>query len=248
ETFLNESINEVLLLQEAKNKGISVTDKEVSDTIKDIVDYYGISEEEFQQTLQQQGITTEFFEEYYRKQIMMSKLINETILTRIDVSDEEVAQYYETNKNSFIVPEQVNVSHILVNTTGEAEQVLNLLKKGDDFAELARQRSECTSAQMGGNLGYFQRGMMVKEFEDAAFSLEIGEISDIVESEFGYHIIKLHDKKPEMLTSLEDSALIIKENIKYEKQNDMLAEHLNELRENAKIEILYDFKEEVITN
>jgi parvulin-like peptidyl-prolyl isomerase len=241
EIILNQSINEKLLLQEADKQGIITTDKEVSETINQLMEDSGLSEQEFQQTLDEQGITMDFLEDYYKKQITINKLLNKTVVSKVSVSEQEINDYYENNKGQFIVPEKVNASHILVNTTEEAEEILKLLEEGGDFAELARQRSMCTSAPRGGNLGYFVKGTMVKEFEDAAFSLDIGEMSNIVESSFGYHIIKVHDKKPETVMSLEDSASFIREKIKLQKQNKILGEYLNQLRDNADIEILYDF-------
>ncbi len=90
---------------------------------------------------------------------------------------------------------QVKASHILVKTEGEARKILEELKKGANFAKLAKQFSECPSKKKGGNLGWFGRGKMVREFENAAFSLKKGEISDIVKTQFGYHIIKVTDTK-----------------------------------------------------
>ncbi len=243
ENILNQTINEFLLLQEAEKQGIKVTNDEVSETLNEVIKNSGLSEQEFEEVLEEQNLTMMYLEEYYKKLLTINKLIEEHVLNKISVSDEEMIEYYESNKNEFVVPEHVNASHILVNTTQEAEEILILIDQGDDFAELARERSQCTSAQFGGNLGPFTRGMMVKEFEDAAFSMEVGEISGIVESSFGYHIIKLHEKKPESTMSFQEAKPLIQEEITFQKQEQEIDEYLNKLKDQSEIIIFDVFSE-----
>ena len=90
---------------------------------------------------------------------------------------------------------EVRASHILVKTENEASELLSQIKAGKDFAELAKAHSDCPSGQQGGDLGFFTRGRMVKEFEDAAFSMETGQVSEPVGTQFGFHLIKVTDKK-----------------------------------------------------
>jgi len=241
--ILNESINELLLLQEAKKQGISVTAEELSEVIDDSITQSGLSKEEFEKTLDEQNLTMDFVEDYYKKQLIINRLLNKTILYKIVVSSSEVKEYYNNNKNEFITPEQVRARHILVNSSSEAEKILKELKEGADFIELAKEKSICPSASEGGDLGYFSKGQMIKEFEDAAFALEVGELSPVVETQFGYHIIKLLDKKPETLINLEDAMQDIEEKLKLEKQDTAFIDYLNMLRDKSNIRI---FEERII--
>ena len=243
EMILNESINELLLLQEAKKQGISVTAEELSEVIDDSITQSGLSKEEFEKTLDEQNLTMDFVEDYYKKQMIINRLLNKTILYKIVVSSSEVKEYYNNNKNEFITPEQIRARHILVNSSEEAENILKELKDGADFIELAKEKSICPSASEGGDLGYFSKGQMIAEFEDAAFALDVGELSPVVETQYGYHIIKLLDKKPETLRSLEDAMGEIELKLKQEKQNTAFADYLNMLIDKSDIKI---FKERII--
>jgi peptidyl-prolyl cis-trans isomerase D len=132
------------------------------------------------------------------------------------IPDEELESFYRQNFSRFSIPEQRSARHILIKTSEEdtedilaekrimAEQVLELAKSGEDFAELAKQYSEGPTGPKGGDLGSFSRGRMVKPFDDAAFSLNEGEISDIVETQFGFHIIKLEKIEPAYTRTLEE--------------------------------------------
>ena len=243
EMILNESINELLLLQEAKKQGISVSAEELSKVIDDAIAQSGLSKEEFEKTLDKQNLTMDFVEDYYKKQLIINKLLDKTVLSKIIISSSEIEEYYNNNKNEFITPEQVRARHILVGSADEADEILKQLNNGADFIELAKEKSTCPSASEGGDLGYFSKGDMIAEFEDAAFALDVGEISPVVKTEFGYHIIKLLDKKPETLIELEDAMQDIEEKLKLEKQNTAFDDYLNMLREKADIKI---FEERVI--
>lgn len=157
--------------------------------------------------------------------------------SKIEVTDEEIKTYYEENKDTFTEPEQVHASHILLETEEEANEILAQLNEGADFAELAKEHSKDPgSAQNGGDLGFFGRGEMVPEFEEAAFSLEVGEMSGVVESEHGYHIIKVTDKKEAKEYTLEEKREEIREQLFAQKLNAQVPAWLNELKQNAEIE------------
>jgi len=237
EMLLNQSINELLLLQEAKKQGISVTAEELSEVIDNLIIQSGLSKEDFDKTLEEQNLTIKFLKDYYKKQLIINNLLNKTVISKIIVSSSEIKEYYENNKNEFVIPGQVRARHILVESAEEAEDILKQLNNGADFIELAKEKSTCPSASQGGDLGYFSRDQMVKEFEDAAFALEVGEISPVIKTKFGYHIIKLLDKKPETVTKLEDAMEKIELKLKQEKQNAVVSDYLDMLREKANIKI-----------
>lgn len=239
-------IMERLLVQEAENQDISISDEEkdefFDEQIENIMTQNQMSEEDLLNALQQQGIESlEMFKEVFMDENEQMMLINELqsgVIESVDVSDDEIQEYYDDNNEEFNREEEIEASHILVETEEEAEEVLAQLNEGADFAEMASEYSIDGSAQQGGNLGRFAKGRMVAEFEDAAFDLEKGELSDIIETEFGYHIIKVTNKYEAGEISFEDAKEDIENNLYQQKEMDKFNEYLEELEENADIEIL----------
>lgn len=160
------------------------------------------------------------------KQYAMNKLLRD-----VKVSEEEMVDFYNKEKESFMEPERVRASHILVDTEEMALQILEEINKGLSFEEAAREYSSCPSKDVGGDLGAFTKGKMVPEFENAAFSMEEGEISQPVKTQFGYHLIKLVSKKEasivpyeNMKDQIERYLLNLKQQEKYSKTTDTLKE------------------------
>ncbi|WP_223254486.1 peptidylprolyl isomerase [Bacillus sp. HNG] len=153
------------------------------------------------------------------------------------MTDDEVKTYFEENKDSFAQPEQVQASHILVDDEGTANEVATKLADGADFAELAKEYSKDTAnAGAGGELGYFGKGEMVADFENAAFSLGIDEISDPVKTEYGYHIIKVTDKKEAKEATFEENKDSIYKVLFDQKISEEYSAWLTEKTEEYKIE------------
>lgn len=181
-------------------------------------------EEQFTTTLETLGIT----EEEYRDIMMDNILINkfrEKKMAEYEVTDDEVAKYYEENKDYM---SEVEARHILVETEEEANKVLKRLEEGENFADLAIELSQDPgSAAQGGSLGYFQKGMMVAPFDEFVFGAEVGEISDPVETDFGFHVIEVTGKKNSMEDYREDIEMVIKA--------EKFAEELESLESKAKI-------------
>ena len=167
---------------------------------------------------------------------MIQQLLNNTI--KIDVNDTEISDYFDKNKDQLKQQLSVNASHILVNSSEEANEIIKDLKKGKSFEELAKEKSiDPGSKDNGGNLGVFPKGVMIKEFEDSAFELEVGEISKPVKTTFGYHIIKVNERFEDKDATLEDSRDKIIEIVKKEKSGDAAVEYIRNLYTNAKIKI-----------
>lgn len=229
EELLNVLVDERLQVMKAAELGITVADDEVNSQIENAKKYFD-SEEEFNEFLKEQGMDLEFYKESMKKELTIIKLA-EKLTENVSVTDEEVKNYYDTHRDEFI---SVNASHILLDTKEEAEKMLQRVKAGEDFGELAKQYSKDPSAkENSGNLDYFRQGDMVEPFETAAFALEPGEISDIVQTDFGYHIIKVIDKK---LDKFEDIKEQLKANLLQNKKNEEYEKLLEEMRTNAKIE------------
>ncbi len=150
------------------------------------------------------------------------------------VTDEQAKAIYDEQVSKLTPEEEVRARHILMKTEAEAKDIAEQIKKGADFVELAKKSSDGPSAQSGGDLGYFSRGQMVKTFEDAAFALEKGQVSAPVQTEFGWHIIKLEDKRPRPLPTFEE----VKEQLTASLIQNKLRTVVQDLRASAKVEIV----------
>lgn len=159
------------------------------------------------------------------------------ILNSISVTEEEVVNYFNSNPESFKTPESVQASHILVKTEEEANKILDEIKNGSAFEEAAGKYSSCPSKAKGGDLGFFNKGQMVPEFENAAFSMEKGEVSEPVKTQFGYHIIKLVDKKEATTSTFEEVKDQIRQFLLGKKQNDLYISKTTELRDKYEVKI-----------
>lgn len=207
---LDQMISEKLLIQEAKNMGLE-EDNDVLEQIKKITE-----------------------------QILVQGLIEREILDKINVNDVEVLVYYEQNKDSFTEKEQFHLYNILLETEEEAQDVLEQLKAGKDFSEIAIEKSTGPSAAQGGDLGYLSRGSIIPEIEDVVFALELGKLSEIIKTDFGFHILKITEKKPETVKALEEVKEDIIQTLLPDKQKDAFENLLEELKDKAEIEINED--------
>jgi foldase protein PrsA len=206
-----------LIDQEAKKVNAVVSDAEVQKEIDNSKKGFS-SDEQFNAALQQNNMTLESLKEQIQIQLKLRQIFE----PQIKPTEAQLKKYYEDNKASFGTPEQVRASHILLPTKAEADAVLAELKKGADFAALAKQKStDPGSKDNGGDLNYFGHGVMNPEFEAAVFKLKLNEISGVVQSPNGFHIIKLTDKKPAVTPAYDE--------VKQEVKNRYLDEHLQSL-------------------
>jgi peptidyl-prolyl cis-trans isomerase C len=172
-----------------------------------------------------------------KKRIIVDTYLKKKVETESKISDEELKKFYDQNLDKFKSGEQIRASHILVKTEQEAQAILDQLKKGANFEELAKAKSADTSAAKGGDLGWFGKGNMVPAFEKAAFGLKEGQISGIVKSDFGYHIIKLTGKRAAGTRSLDEVKEQIKAAIMPQKQQQIFLKLKEDLKKGAKIEL-----------
>ncbi len=229
EKLLDMLIDEKLQMKKAAELGISVSDDEVNTEIENAKKYFD-SEEKFNEFLKEQNMDLEYFKQSTKKELTINKLVDK-LTEKVTVPDEEVKIYYDTHQNEFI---SVKASHILLDSKEEAEKMLQRVKAGENFAELAKANSKDPSAkENSGNLDYFRHGDMVEPFENAAFALKPGEISDIVQTDFGFHIIKVEDRK---LDKFEDVKEQLKGSMLSDKKNSEYEKLLEEMRKNEKIE------------
>jgi len=186
---LDSLISQKIVDFEAEKQGIAVSEEDIQKEMEQYYKNYG-GEEAFIQTLAASGYTLDDI----KKDMILTVKIKKLMEPRISISEDEIKAYFEENKASFAQEKQVKASHILVDTEEKAKEIKEKLTNGEDFAQLAKENSTDTETrEKGGELGFFGSGKMVKEFEEAAFALNVGEISTPVKTEYGYHIIKVEE-------------------------------------------------------
>jgi foldase protein PrsA len=235
---LEQLIAKKLIIQEAVKSGLEISEEELEKEITDIIDEsFGGSYEDFVSVLELYGLSEDAFREDARLNLLVRKLA----MAGIETTEEEALQFYEENRLLFEQPEEVEARHILVETRATADEVLALLNDGGDFGELASEYSvDFSNKDNAGYLGFFSRGMMIQEFEEVAFNMEIGEISAPVETDFGFHIIELLDRKEEVEVEYDDVTDEVMDALIENKIPEVINSKVQLLFEQADIEYLLD--------
>lgn len=235
-----------LLYQESKSK-VKVTDAEITAEVKKLKDQYA-SESDFSNTLGSMNISLASLKTQVERALSIQKYIDQ-FAAKVAVEDKEVWAYYDKNRSSFREPEQVKASQILIKTDPtwdeakksaarkKIDDIRAKLKAGQDFASLARTYSEDASSSKGGDLGYIRTGQVLKPFEEALFSLKPGEVSDVVVTNVGFHLIKAADRKPETTVPFEKLKDQLRASLKQEKGQQEANAYVAKVREKAKVEI-----------
>ncbi|MEQ8175462.1 MAG: peptidylprolyl isomerase [Syntrophomonadaceae bacterium] len=229
---LNSLIAERIVDLEAQKRKIAVTDQEIQAELQKYYNDYG-GQDAFLQALTSSGFTMDDV----KKDIALSMKIRKLMEPRVAISDDELKAYFEENKASFAQEKQVKVSHILLDTKEKADEIKKRLANGEDFAKLAQENSTDTATRDGGGeLGFIRKGEMVKEFDTAAFSLKVGQISDPVKTEFGYHLIKVDEIKEAQEANFEQSKPQIYEAVLQQKIEAEYNTWIEEMYQQYKIE------------
>ncbi|MCA9396316.1 MAG: peptidylprolyl isomerase [Candidatus Omnitrophica bacterium] len=203
--FLDSLVSEKLLLMEAETKGIQ-HDQEVKDLIRQS-----------------------------RDRILVTKLLDDQIGKQTVIEDRAVRAYYDTHADEFKTPYRLRASHILVRTRDEAQKLLGQIQQGESFEELAKMYSLDPTGAKGGDIGYFQKGQLIPEVEEATFALKQGEISPVVQSSFGFHIIKLTGEAKSQVKSFEQVADSIRDKLTIEKRTELLDALIGRLKKQARL-------------
>lgn len=210
---LDSLISDKIVDLELKKKGFEVAEKDVDSELQAMILQYG-GQESFNQALASYGYTENDIKKNIKMNLSATKLVGADVV----ITDADTKAYFEENKTTFDTPEQVKASHILVADEAKAKEVKAKLSAGGDFAALAKEYStDESNKDLGGDLGFFARGAMVPEFENAAFTLKIGDISEPIKTEFGYHIIKVAEKKEAKAATYEEAKAKINEILMAEK-------------------------------
>jgi len=245
EKILDQMIDEKVLIHEAKKKNMRVTGKEIQDGIEEIKKRFP-TEEEYNQELARQGLVGKKFEEQVKEQLMVIKLIDQEVKAKVvPPTDSEIEDFYKQNESEMVEPEQVRVRHILIKVGENTDKnqalkkIRDILKEAKEgktsFSELAKKYSEDASAPRGGDIGFFIRGQMVRKFEEVAFALNVGQISDVVETEYGYHIIQCIEKKAAEKKSLEEIRDYLHNFVFQKRMEEHYEKWLRRLRDTASI-------------
>lgn len=247
---LEALIVQELLWQEAEDKKLVASDAQVAARVSEAKQKAG-SEQDYEKRLEEAGFTAEAFEEDVRRQLSVERLIQEDIAKDLSVSDAEVHAFYEANTDKLTRPAQIHARHILIKVAPDADEAAKQAareraeavlekarKKGADFAALAEEYSEGPSGPRGGDLGFAPRGQFVPAFEAAAWGLEPGEISDVVETRFGYHVLKLEEKRPGEVVPEAEVSDRIRQHLAEQKSQAAVQARVKALREKAEVEIV----------
>jgi peptidyl-prolyl cis-trans isomerase C len=247
EGVLKQLVGSELLYQETKKEGIKVDQKAVDERLEQWKKQFP-SEEEYKKALKNADLSVPQMKKDITKGMTIEKFIVGKYIDKTTIPEKEIKAYYESHLNLFKQPEQVRASHILIKvepkaTEPEKEDALKKIRdvqkkqiKGDDFAKLAKEYSQGPSNAKGGDLGYFKRGQMVPAFEEVAFKLKPGKVSDIVKTRFGYHLIKVVDKKPDSTVPYAELKDRLGQYLKQEKVQKQVRQLVEKLRKEAKVE------------
>lgn len=238
-------IRQELYAQQANQFDIRVPSNEINAAFdkqyNQLLEKYIITEDQLASYLNVQGKTLEGFKKEMRENVEMQlrdRALREKVIGDIQLTDDELEAYLEKNISKYDTPEQVQASHILVAVEETANEVLDKLNNGADFAELAKEYStDPGTKDKGGDLGWFSRGRMVKEFEDAAFALEIGEVSEPVKTQYRYHIIKLTDWKPHHTPTLDEVKNQVRDDYIEEERDERFSAWYDEIHAAAQIDV-----------
>ena len=245
---LEHLINSEVLYNEAVVGKVPVDEKQVEAQYEGIKSRFP-SEDEFKKSLSDQSITLMELKQDIRKNFAIRTLIEDRVLNAIKVSEAEAKKYYDENKDKFQVPEMVRARHIILRLEPTAddkkkadaakkmEEIQGKLKAGGKFEDLAKEYSEDGSKAKGGDLGFFPKGVMVKEFEEAAWAMKPGETSKVLTTQFGLHLIKLEEKKEAGIATFEDSKADVIRGLESEAKRAKVVKFIADLKAKAKIKI-----------
>ena len=246
---LDQLVTYTVLLQESRARKITVSDAEVEANLKQMRSQFP-NEDAFKKALAARGMSLEKLKSDAKIDMSINKMMEAEVASAAAPTDAQVREFYDKNPDKFKQEEAVRASHILFRvaenadaatkkkTLEQAQSVLKEARGGADFAELAKKYSADGSAQQGGDLNFFTKGQMVPAFDQAAFAMKPGDISDIVTTQFGYHIIKVTDRRPPSTVPFEQVSERIKEYLSEQQQQQRVGAFVESLKQKAKIEVL----------
>ena len=247
--ILDQLIDEKLVKQEVVRLKIVVSEKEVTMGVEDMMKNTNLSEDQFKKALAEQDITMEEYREQMKNEMERLRLLDAEVKSKVQVKEKEIASYYKEHMDNFNTPPEVRLQQILLmippgaseqeisQIRGRAEEIVQKIKKGEDFTSLARLYSQDSSAATGGDIGFFKQGELMPAINEVAFSLYIGEASSVIQTSAGFHIIKVLEKRERQKMTEEERNKEIWDILYTKNMDDMFKQWLKELRRKSFIEI-----------
>jgi parvulin-like peptidyl-prolyl isomerase len=247
--LLDDLVSYHLLAQESRARKIAVTEADVDAQLKTIRQGFP-TDEAFQQAVAARGLTMDRLRQQERRNLQARKLIDQEVTSKITIADADVDAFYKGNIEKFKQGDTYHVSHIFIGAAANADgatklkararadQTLKDLRAGADFAQIAKDRSDDTTATDGGDLGFVGKGDLPPDFEKVMLALKPGEMSDVVELGAGFHIIKLHEKRAPRTVPLEEVRADVKAFLTQSQQKAKLDQFMGETKAKSKIEVL----------
>ncbi len=244
--ILENLIDRELLFQASQKQGIKIPAAKVTEKVDQLEKQFP-SKAEFDAAIAKMKLTPAQIKREFARGLAIESLVQTKIAPKVTVSDKETKRFYDAHPEFFHQPEEIRASHILIKVPENADAATKAaalkkieaakarIDKGEDFAKVAREVSEGPSRTRGGDLGYFHRGQMVPAFEKAAFALKVGQVSNIVETPFGYHLIKVYAKKPASTIAYDTVKDKISEHLKQEKVREAVTQYVEKIKKTAKI-------------
>jgi peptidyl-prolyl cis-trans isomerase SurA len=246
---LNRMIDELLIGQQARKAGIVAREEDVNGAIAEILKRRSVTPEELQKALEREGTTLESYRKGIRDQLVKIRLVQREVKAKVAISDQEIGEYYRKHRDEYEGKEAVRIRQILLLTPKEAdpavkeklradaEELRKRLLEGEPFDLISANYSQGPAANAGGDIGYVEKGMILPEVEAVAFSQPVNQLSPVIESSVGFHIIWVVDRRGAGVKSIESAREEIREKLEMEKVEKKFEEWQNELRAKSHVEI-----------
>lgn len=246
---LNRLVDNLLMEQQARKNKIEIKDADVDEALKELARRRNFSQEDMKKALEKEGTTLEVYRKSVRDQLMRIRLVQREVKNKVAVSDEEIGAYYLKNRADYEGQEAVRLRQILLaapkaddpaareKLRADAEAIRKRLTAGEPFERLSAQFSQGPAADAGGDIGFIEKGMVLPEIEDAAFALPLNQISPVIETSAGFHILQVTDRRGAGLKDIESVRGEIREKLENEKMEKKYEEWLAELRKQSHVEI-----------
>jgi len=241
--ILERMIQNKLFLSEAKARKIEVDEREIEELIEDVRASFP-SEEAFRNAMTRENIYMSQLEERYKEKIMIDKLIDFVVKSKISIAPLEASDYYEANPEEFRTPEHARVRTILIRVTPERDEneaiklsnrLLQRIQEGGDFSMLAEEYSDASTASSGGEMGWVKKGELIRELNEVIFSLKPGDVSHVIQTPVGFHIFEVEEKRSSKARDFSEVKEMIEQKIYSQKIEKGIQGFIEELKENAYI-------------